>query len=47
LNKIKLSPENEVEAGTKMTAEVYATKKLEEVSIIVNESLNILKEDSE
>ena len=47
LNKIKLTPDGETQVNTKIIVEVYATKELEEVSIIINESINILKEDSE
>ncbi len=47
LNKVKLTPSWEVEIKTKILIEVYATKWLSEVSFIINENINILKEDSE
>ncbi|MDQ7023114.1 MAG: hypothetical protein Q9M97_06340 [Candidatus Gracilibacteria bacterium] len=47
LNKIKLTPFEGVQVNTKISVEVYATKGLEEVSIIVNESINILTEETE
>jgi hypothetical protein len=46
LNKVKLTPSWEVEVKTKILTEVYATEWLSEVSLILNESINILKEDS-
>ncbi len=47
LNKIKITPNTDVEIKTKLLAEVYATKNLEEVSIIIDDSINFLKEDTD
>ncbi len=47
LNKVKLTPKWEVEVKTKILIEVYATKWLSEVSLILNDSINILKEEKE
>ena len=46
LNKVKLTPDEEIQAKTKILAEVYATEWLSEVSLILNDSINILKEDT-
>lgn len=46
-NKLKLTPSWEIQVNTKIKAEVYATKWLEEVSLVINENVNILKETSE
>ncbi len=44
-NNLKVLPWLDVETGTWLTAEVYATAWLTEVTIIVNDSLNKLKEN--
>jgi len=47
LNKVILTPDWEVQINTKILAKVYASKWLKEVSLIINENLNILKEIKE
>lgn len=47
LNKLKITPDWDIQVNTKILAEVYATKWLEKVSLILNDSENILKEDSD
>ena len=44
-NKLKITPEKDIQTNSKILFEVYATKWLKEVSIVLNEWLNILKED--
>lgn len=45
LNAVKITPEWEVEPETDILIEVYATKWLSEVSVIIDEALYVLKED--
>ncbi len=46
LNSVKFSPEWELQPESDLLIEVYATKGLSEVQVILDEALNILKEDS-